>query len=220
MKKKKEIILVFLLLNSFAMIAQNNQIKIGGGIGMVPYQSALGWNVDVQYEYKINSQFSGFIGAGMIGSNFTTRGRSQGTDGTDTWDNSWQFQYSERFQYIDLGLKYSILKRERYEMKTAFGGSLAQSIFKYPPDVYINRGIVEQENEVSRKVEIGMLLLGLENYVYLTDRFFLNLNLRFRTLFKEKHVLIREIKSHNNSGSVRSGILNVTNLNLQIGYLF
>ncbi len=218
---KKEIILVFLLLNSIIIIAQKNQVKIGGGIGVVPYEGSPGWNAEFQYEYKMNPKFSGFIGLGINGDDFITQGRSQGTDGTDTWDNSWQFQYSEKFIYLDVGLKHRIVKRgERFEIKGSLGGSLAQSVFQYPEDIYINRGIIEQQNVVSRKVAVGMLLLGLENYVYLTDRFFLNLNLMVRTTFKERSILTREIEFHNNFSSETSGILNVPNLNLQLGYQF
>ena len=221
MKNKKEIILVCLLLNSIAIIAQKNQIKIGGGLGGVPYEMSIGTNIELQYEYKINTKFSGFMALGLNYDNFSAYGMSQGTDGTDTWNNSYQYEYSERFKYVDLGVKYSILRSgERYEMKASLGGSLAQSVFQYPEDIYINRGLIEQYNEVTRKVELGMLLFGIENYVFITDRFFLNLNLAFRTTFKERKILAREVKFHNNLVIETSGILNLFNINFQVGYQF
>lgn len=217
----RNIIFIFLILNSITIMAQKNQIKIGGGIGTTPYEGTPGWNFEAQYEYKVTPIFSGFFALGMNGNVFTAKGRSQGTNGTDTWDNSWQYQYSERLKYIDIGLKYKILSiGKRYEMKASVGGSLVQSTFQYPEDIFINRGVIERQNEVTRKVELGMLLLGFENYIYVTDRLFLNLNLLFRTTFKEKYILTREIRFHNNLASTTSGILNVTTLNLQFGYLF
>ena len=221
MKIKREIFLVLLLLNSIAIIAQKNQVKIGGGMGSTPYEGTPGWNVDFQYEYKVTPKLSGFTGVGMNGDKYTAQGRSSGTSGTDTWNNNWKYDYSERFIYIDIGLKYKIFELgERYEMKASVGGSLGQSIFQYPEDIFINRGIIERQDEVTRKVEVGLFLLGFENYIYLTDRLFLNLNLILRTTFKEKYLFTREIKFHNNFTFVTSGILYVPSINLQVGYLF
>jgi len=218
---KKNLILVFLALNSITGMAQKNQVKIGGGIGGVPYEGTPGWNIEFQYEYNMTKRFSGFIALGMNGDKFSSQGRSQGTDGTDTWDNSWRYQYSERVNYFDAGFKYRIFKiGERYKMKAAVGGSLAQSIFRYPENIFINRGRIEQQDDVTRKVEVGMLLVGLENHISITERFGINLNLNYRTTFNEKHILTREVKFHNGISSSTSGILNLVNLTLQVGYLF
>ena len=65
-----------------------------------------------------------------------------------------------------------------------------------------------------------MLLLGVENHIVITDRFGVSLNFNYRTTFDEKHILTRELRTHNNLGSSTSGIINVVNVLLQIGYLF
>jgi len=64
------------------------------------------------------------------------------------------------------------------------------------------------------------LLVGLENHISITERFGINLNLNYRTTFNEKHILTREVKFHNGISSSTSGILNLVNLTLQVGYLF
>jgi hypothetical protein len=218
---KKRLILGFLVLYSITAMAQKSQVKIGGGIGEVPYLGAFGWNIESQYEYQMTTRFSGFIALGMNGDKFTSQGRSQGSDGTGTWDNSWQYQSSERLNYFDAGFKYQIFKiRERYKMKAAVGGSLAQSTLRYPENIFIDKGIIELKEDVTRKVEVGMLLLGIENYISITDRLGISLNLNYRTTFNEKYTLTREVKDPYGVSYSISGILDVVNLSLQVGYKF
>lgn len=218
---KKLLIFVMVTVNAFATMAQRNHFKIGGGFGSVPYEGTPGWNVELQYEYNMVKNLSGFLSLGINGDGFTSSGRSQGNDETGTWDNSWQYQYSERLNYFDAGFKHQIFTiGERYKMKAAVGGSLAQSIFRYPENIFINRGRIELKDDTTRKVEVGMLLLGIENFISITDRFGINLNLNYRTTFNEKHILTREVKYHDGVSSSTSGILNVVNLTLQFGYVF
>jgi hypothetical protein len=218
---KKYLIIVFLSIHAIHAMAQKNYIKIGGGIGSAPYEGGLGWNVDFQYEYKLAKKLSGFMSVGIIGDELTSQGRSQGSDGTQTWDNSWKYQYSERLNYIDLGLRHRILKKsEKYEMKAALGASFAQSVFRYPENIYINRGIIEQQDNVTRKVEVIMLLLGIENHIPISDHVSINLNLNYRTAFKERHELRREVRFDDGISTATSGILSVVNVSLQVGYLF
>ena len=219
---KKNLIFIFISCCAITMMAQNNYIKIGTGIGGVPYEMSGGWNFELQYEYKMKTKLSGFLSLGTNNrDNFTTQGRSQGTDGTETWDNSWQFEHSERFNYIDAGLKYPIFNiGERYAIKAVLGASLGQSIYNYPDNIFINRGIIEERDDITRKVEVGMLLVGLENHISITDRFSVSLNFNYRTTFDEKHILTREIEAPSYLIFTTSGILDVANASLQVGYLF
>lgn len=78
----------------------------------------------------------------------------------------------------------------------------------------------EERNDVLRKSTLGLMLFGLENNVYISDRFLFTLSMIFRTTFKEKYIITREILTHNALITSTSGILNVANFNLQFGYLF
>jgi len=71
----KKLLILMLAFQAFALAAQKNQLKIGVGVGSVPYESTLGWNAEVQYEYHITPQFSGFLSLGSTGDNFTHRGQ-------------------------------------------------------------------------------------------------------------------------------------------------
>lgn len=219
---KKNLIFIFISFYAITIMAQKNNIKIGTGIGTLPYETTGGWNVELQFEYKIKTRLSGFLSLGTNNrDNFTAQGRSQGTAGTETWDNSWQFKFSERFNYIDAGLKYRVFNTgERYAMKAVLGASLGQSVYTFPENVFINRGIIEQLDDITRKVEVGMLLLGVENHILITDRFGVSFNFNFRTTLDKKHILNSEIRTHNWYGYTTSGILNVMNVLLQFGYLF
>lgn len=157
----------------------------------------------------------------MNGDNFISKGRAQGALGAEMWDNSWQYEYSERLNYIDIGLKYRLFKvGNRYELKTAIGTSFAQSVLNYPEYIFIDRGVIVQQDDVTRKVEVGALLLGIENHIELNDRFGVSLSLNYRTTFNKKHILTREVNFDDGLFSSTAGILNMLNLVLQLGYRF
>jgi hypothetical protein len=202
-------------------MGQESYLKIGGGMGSLPYEGTLGWHAELQYEYRFLPSLSGFVSVGINGDNFTNKGQSQGNDGMETWNNSWEYNYVERLNYIDLGLKYPLLSiGKRYVMKPALGLSFVQSVLEYPEKMFINRGVIEQREDVVRKVGAGMLLFGLENVIALNERVGLNLSLNYRTAFTERHILTREVTFHNSRVTSTSGILHVTNIVLQIGYRF
>lgn len=219
---KHLIILLFFLFNSFVLIAQTNAIKIGVGTGTLAYEHGFATNVECQYEYELIPRLSPFIAVGTTGKKLVRKGVTYEIDGDVTLANAWEYEYSERFNYADFGLKYRLFKLyDRYEMKALIGGTLAQSRFNYPARVVINRGVIEERIDVQRNSTIGLMLFGLENNVYISDRFIIGLNVIFRTTFYEKHRITREIIIKDElKGSATSGILNVANMNLQFGYLF
>ena len=94
---KNALLIAILCIHAITMMAQKNYLKTGGGIGNVPYEGTLGLNVELQYEYKMLTRLSGFLSLGMNSDKFTLSGRSQGIDGTETWDNSWQYQLHNQF---------------------------------------------------------------------------------------------------------------------------
>lgn len=201
--------------------AHKNQIKIGGGFGSVPYEGIRGWNVELQYEYKMVENLSGFVSLGKNAGIYTSTGRSTGSSRTELWDNSWEYQISEKFNYADIGLRYQLFKiGERYKMKGTIGSSFAQSVFEFPEYIFINKGVIEEMNIVTRKAEVAMLLLGIENSVSINDRFGINLNINYRTTFNKKHELVRDVNFHNGTSTVKTGILHVVNVALQLGYFF
>lgn len=203
------------------MVGQDHSINIGGGIGTVAYEKTGGLNIELQYEYQLHSKLSAFVSVGSNRDEFTTEGNSQGTDGIKTWDNSWKFEYAEQFNYVDAGVKFPLLNGgSKYVMKAILGGTLGQSIYGYPDNIVINRGIIEQLDAIDRKIVVGMFLLGIENAIAITDRLSLGLSLNFRTLFQEKHTLNEGILINNGEITFTSGILNVANLVLQVGYDF
>lgn len=210
--------IIFLFL-TIPLSAQNNMVKLGGGVGSVPYEGTPGWNIELQYERKIISGFFGFLALGINGDHFTSRGRSQGSSGGTSWDNSYQYSYSERLPYIDIGLRCQIFRiKEKYKLKLAVGGSLVQSDFKYPEYIFINRGIIEQIDMTKHKVEVGMVLLGIDNYISLTNKIGLNVAINYRTAFREKYILRREVTYHNGSSSNTSGILDAVNIAVMFTY--
>jgi hypothetical protein len=213
---------VFLaILLAGGLSAQKNIIKVGSGFGNVPYEGTLGWNAELQYERKILWELSGFFSMGLNGDNFTSRGRSQGSSGGETWDNSFEYTYSEGLLYFDTGLRYPIVRiKEKYKLKLAVGVSWIHSEFEYPKNIFINRGIIEQIDMVNHKVDVGMMFFGLENHISLTKRIGLNLGINYRSAFEEKHILKREVTYHNGSSSAVSGILNVVNLSCMLSYLW
>ncbi len=217
----KKLIFLILLVHSFSLVAQKNQLKFGGGIGGVPYEGTPGWNIELQYAYQMTPRLSGFLSLGTNGDNFTSTGRSMGTDGIGTWDNSWQYGFSERLHYVDAGLRHRIFRvGEKYEFKGAVGASFAQSVLNYPEQIFINRGVIEQKEDVTRKVGVGMLLIGVENRVAVTDRIHISLSFNYRTTLKERFVLTRTVNYNDGTSSSTSGILNAVNLALQFGYSF
>lgn len=218
MKKFLFLILVFY---SVGLAAQKNQLKFGGGIGSTPYEGTPGWNIELQYAYQITPQFSGFLSLGTNGGNFTATGRSTGADITGIWDNRWKYEYSERLRYMDAGVRHRIFRiGEKFEFKAAVGASFAQSVQKYPEYIFINKDVIEQKEDITRKVEVGMLLLGVENRAAITDRISISLSFNYRTTINEKHVLTRTVNYNYGSSSSTSGILNAVNLALQFGYSF
>lgn len=215
------LIIGLLTIQAFTVMGQESYLKIGGGAGSLPYEGTLGWNAELQYEYRFLSGLSGFISVGINGDNFTSKGQSQGNDGMETWNNSWDYNYSERLNYIDLGLKYPLLTiGKRYVMKPALGLSIVQSVLEYPEKIFINRGVIEQREDVVRKAGTGMLLFGLENVIALNERVGLNLSFNYRTSLTERHILTREVTFHNGRVTSTTGILHVANIVIQIGYRF
>lgn len=161
----KYVLLLILMCSGAAMMAQSYYIKAGGGIGGVPYEGTPGWNVALQCAYQFASRFSAFLSLGTNGDRFTSSGRSLGSSGSDARDNSWRNQYSERLHYMDAGLKYRLIGGGNvYQLKGTAGASLAQSVFHYPETLVINRGIIEQREDVTQKVETPMFLLGIDNH--------------------------------------------------------
>lgn len=214
------ILLLLLCLATFATAQQNNLI-VGFGTGNIPYEGTMAWGGDVEYERFLNDGLSVFVSAGWLGDRFTEQGYSMGTDGTTTWDNNWKYDFSERFQFVDLGVKERILRiGEKYSLHSSLGATFGQSVFKYPETLVIEKGVILQQEQVTRRVEVWMLNVGIEQRFKVTEHFFIGLNAAFRTTFGEKHVLSRVINFDYGTISSTSGIRSVSNVNLVVGTIF
>ncbi len=218
---KRNLTLVLFVSCAVAATAQKHQVKIGGGIGTLPYERTLAWNIDFQYEHRVNPVFSGFAALGTSRKSFTVMG-NYGRVGSPVW----QYEYSERLAHLDAGIKRRVFRiGKRYEAKVALGGTLLQSTYNHPDSVTIREATVVRKDDVTRKRVVGMFLLGLENSLSVTDRFSVSVSLNYRTTFNEKHVLVREVIFRSDSKTVSvphavSGILHQASMTVQLGYLF
>lgn len=221
MKVLKPILLVMSVLSITLSYAQQQAIKIGAGLGGVPYEGTPGLNVELQYERTFGAWPTLFVALGMNGDNFTVNGRSTGSSNGETWDNSYQYSYNERFVYVDIGLTNRLLRLGKvYELRLAAGISAAQSRFNYPETLFINRGIITEREDTKHRVGVLMFNCALENNFKLGNNFTLGLKGALRSTFKEIHVLERVVNYEFGQSSSTSGILNIPTITLQMGYSF
>ncbi len=218
----RNLTLVFFISCALAAMAQKHQLRIGGGIGALPYEGSLGaWNIEIQYEREITPPLSGFAALGISFEDIA----GEGSYALGEWYRIWRYEMSERLFYFDVGIRPRMFKiGKRYEMRAALGGSVALSIFNYPKNIVINKGVLRKD-DVSQKVVVWMFLLGLENRVHITDRFSISLSTNYRITPDAKRPLTltyREIREVGGS-SMSTGYLGITystNIVLQFGYVF
>ncbi|MCW5922289.1 MAG: hypothetical protein KIS77_08100 [Saprospiraceae bacterium] len=221
MKKTQLFSLIALMSLATLTNAQNNILKLGIGLGGVAYEGTLGIGGELQYERLLGSGLSVFASAGINGDFFTSRGRSQGSSGGMTWDNSYKYNYSEQFLYVDLGLRGRVLSvGEKYALKLGAGVSAGQAVLRYPKTLFINRGIIEQRVNDTHRAEAILFNFGIDNDFTINPRFVITLRGIFRTTFSEKHILSRVVNYENGTSSSTSGILNVPSVMISFGYLF
>lgn len=213
--------ITLLLFITATLSAQKHQVKIGGGIGNAPYEGTPSLNIDAQYEYLPLQKVAPFLALGVTRNNFSLQGRSRGSSGGITWDNTYESELSEQMFYADLGLKFRLSRSaNRYRLKAAIGGSLISSRFNYVQDLSINRGAIEAGTPTTSSTELGMFLVGIENYYFLSEQLSLSLNLYARTCFREKAAVTRYATFDVGAGSSTSSISSAVNLNFQVGYRF
>ena len=213
---------MFFISCAVAATAQRHQVKIGGGIGTLPYERHLGArNIEIQYEREITPALSGFAALGISFENVV----GEGSYTFGEWYRIWRYEISERLLYFDVGIRPRIFKiGKRYEMRAALGGSVALSIYSYPENIVINRGVLRKD-DISQRVVVWMFLLGLENRFHITERFSVGLSANYRTTPEAKQPLTRihrEIREIDSSimSAVYPGISYSTNIVLHFGYVF
>ncbi|GEM_PF-1915665 len=239
---KKGLLFTLLSFSSLAMMAQNRQVKIGGGLGFLSEGQAR--NVELQCEHRISEKLSIFVSLGVNNADITAQGLYGFIPGsytgvvyelyTDDRDvllqhlrdqGGWRFQYSERLIYTDVGLKGRLFEPAKgNQIKVVAGSSLGRYIYSGPENVFVNRGMIVDKDNVDKSIGVVMFLIGVENEFSIFERFSISFSLNYRTRFNERRAFTRRIQfgSAPNTTEVRinSSILYSANMTLQVGYRF
>jgi len=215
-----------LLLSFFSAISLHaqtrpNAVKLGVGYSETAYQGTGGLLAELQYDRRLNNRFTLTTGLGHLRGTYVMSGSSMGTDGTESWDNSYELKFDEQFSYLEANALYSFFPVEqRNDLKFGVGLAYAQAILDYPVDVYIYRGeVVRSVIEPYTRYAL-MMNFVLENDFHLNDRWIAGLKATFRTTFSEKDVLERVITYPDGFQSSTSGILNNAGITARAGYRF
>ncbi len=216
---KENLILLLSFLFSIEAMAQNHQIKIGGGLGEVDFN---GWNAEIQYERKLSKRLSVFTAVGVIGYSYTVGVCHTFREFNGRWTRCWAFDCPESFIYLDAGFKGRLFRLgRRYEMRAALGGAFARLIYRGPERVTVySLRIVSEDYGRARTTEKTMFLVGLENRVSLTDRLSISLNANYRDgLFPA----LQTYEVIANDALLFKGVREVVraaNVTFQLGYAF
>ena len=222
MIKKTFTFFTFLLL-IFSASAQEQVLKMGIGRGLLPYEGQFGRNVEIQYERSFSPRLSGYVGVGMNSRKFTYEISSRGTSGGESWDNTYSYNTSERFYYLDLGCKQQLIRfSERSIFKTITGLSIGQSAYQYPRYLETYRGNIVEYIQEDHQATVLMAHLGIEQEIRVLEDFWIILHLSDRTTFGERQDVIQTTSSVDplTQGTLTTSISHVPQFSIQFGFAF
>lgn len=203
MKNISLIIFLFLSIQSFGQIDKHS-INIGFHAGGTSHLGASGLGYHVQYNYDLSDRLSGGIGFGQLHGSANQGGRSRGTSGGVSWDNSYETSSSEGHNYIEIVGLYNYTPRfEFMDLKIGGGITFLSNWLNYNKDLTILRGEIISAEETRKRDNVAMVNLVLDNNFNLTDRLFVNCKFIFRKAINEQERL--EITTFfNGSGTITS----------------
>jgi hypothetical protein len=199
---------------------RNSALQIGGQYGPTPYETLDAFGVNAGYEWDFHRMFSAVAVAGFVRGGDQVEGRSSGQDAGGSWDNSYAYSIEEQFNYLDLtGLINFTPNSKRNRFEIGLGTGLTYTVLKYPKDLYIERGIINNLNYTRHKEMVAMAHITFANRLLITDRLEVFARLTGRQAFKEGPILTREVRF--DGGALSSSSNNIRNnftITLGVGY--
>lgn len=192
MKNISILIFLFLSIQSFGQIKKHS-IKTGIQLGGTTHLGAPGTGYHVKYEYNFSDKYSLGISFGQLHGKSIQRGRSRGTAGSFTWDNSYEIYSTEGYNYIEMNGMYTYFDRFEF-MKLKFGGGITflSNWLNYNKDLTLFRGEIISAEETRHRDDVAMLNVVLDNNFILTDQLFINCQFIFRKVINDQEPLVIE----------------------------
>jgi len=199
---------------------RNGALQIGGQYGPTPYETLDGFGVNAGYEWDFHRLFSAVAVAGFVRDGYQVEGRSFGQDAGGSWDNSYTYRLEEQFNYLDLtGLINLTPNSKRNRLEIGLGTGLTYTVFKYPKDLYIEKGVIDNLNYTTHKEMVAMAHITFANRVMITDRLEVFARLTGRQAFQESPIQTVVVRYDGGaSSSSSSNIRNNYTITLGVGY--
>jgi hypothetical protein len=207
------------LVNHLAAQKFSQSLQIGAQYGPTPFETIGGLGASAGYEMDLGRSFSVAAVAGFVRGGWTARGGSRGQDASGSWDNQYSYRTSEQFNYLDItGLINLTPNSKRNRLEIGLGAGMTHTMLRYPKDLYINKGMIENLNYTRHHEWVAMAHLTIANRVKISDQLEVFGRLTGRQAFQESPVLERVGRFNQGSFSSSNSVKNNYTLSVGIGY--
>lgn len=194
-------------------------LQVGVQYGPTPFETMDGLGGCIGYEAAVNRFISASAVLGFVGGSYQVKGMSKGQDANGSWDNQYAYRLQEQFNYLDVtGLVNATPNSKRNRLEIGLGIGLTHTVLKYPKDLYIEKGLIENLVYTKHHEVVAMAHLTFANRVKITPRLECFARLTGRQAFKESPVLERSVGSGNVSFSSANNVKNNYTISLGMGY--
>lgn len=216
------LLLLFSMSHITPLAAQklSQTLQLGAQYGPTPFETIGGMGVSAGYEMDISRHFSVAATTGFVRGSWVARGGSQGQDANGSWDNRYSYRTSEQFNYLEItGLVNLTPNSKRNRMEIGLGTGMTYTMLRYPKDLVIDRGMIENLNYTRHHEWVAMAHLTIANRVRISDRLEVFGRLTGRQAFQESPILYRGAQAGKGSFSSATNVRNNYTVNIGIGYL-
>lgn len=212
------LIFLFTSIQTFSQI-KKGCFKIGYQRVSTMHLGVRGTGYHAQYEFSLKEDgFTTSIGIGQFFGKEKEEGRSRGTMGLVTWDNSYKFFSSEASVYLEInGMVSYTEKLDWINLKAGGGITFFSNSLNYYQNLNIVRGLIESYEPDKHRENKAMLNLVLDNDIILNDQFVIHCKFIFRKIINETVPLIR---TRNGTSFSKSSFDSITSMVIGLGYRF